>query len=364
MSRLYWHLSSNRWNSAITEYAISTARALQSLGHGGVFFPLEGSPAQARISAILPFHPMPDFSLLRLPLLLDRWRHERPEAIFCYGGSETVLALALKRLTGVKVVRFRGQDIKSFGPINRFRQRCSYAGVDFVLSPSEAIAGELKRVGLTNPIVTVPLGCDHQRYRHVSNVSSNGRARLLLFGRFDPVKGHLQMIKRTAEILRMWGNQPFKPQLHIVGEPANVSTADLVGAATQVGLVIDDDIKITTGRVEDVAALMSGATLGVVPSLGSEIICRVAEEFLLCGTPVAVSSAGSLPEVIFPRAGFCFGTKSEMDTVQSFIDWMRTSLAETEEDKFTRAAIAVQRFSLPAMAAGMQRAIEQYLSRA
>ena len=363
MSRLYWHLSSNRWNSAITEYALSTARALQSLGHAGVFFPLDGSPAHKRIRTLLTFHPMPDFTLMRLPILLARFLRERPEAIFCYGGVETVLALALKRLTGVKVVRFRGQETKGFGSFNQLRQRWSHRGVDFVLSPSDLISGELRRLGLKNPIVTVPLGCDQQRYWHVPKVSRDGRAQLLVFGRFDPVKGHLPMIERTAEILRVWGNQPQKPQLHIVGEPANVSAADLVRAVERVGLVIDDDVRITTGRVEDVAALMSGSTLGVVPSLGSEIICRVAEEFLLCGTPVAVSAAGSLPEVVFPGAGFCFGAKSEIETVQSFIEWIRTSLAESEEDKLARAAAAVQRFSLPAMAAGLQLAIDQYLSR-
>lgn len=363
MSRLYWHLSSNRWNSAITEYAISTARALQSLGHGGVFFPLQGSPAHKRVSTHLTFYPMPDFTLLRLPMLLARFRRERPEAIFCYGGAETVLALALKRLTGVKVVRFRGQETKSFGSFNRLRQRWSHQGIDFILSPSELISGELRRLGLKSPIVTVPLGCDQQRYCHVPKESKDGRPRMLVFGRFDPVKGHLPMIERTAEILRMWGNQPSRPQLHIVGEPANVSAADLVRAVEHVGLVIDDDVRITTERTADVAALMSGAVLGVVPSLGSEIICRVAEEFLLCGTPVAVSAAGSLPEIIFPGAGFCFGAKSEVDTVQAFIEWIRTSLGESEEDKFARAAAAVQRFSLPAMASGLQLAIDQYLLR-
>jgi glycosyltransferase involved in cell wall biosynthesis len=306
---------------------------------------------------------MPDFTLLRLPMLLACFRRERPEAIFCYGGAETVLALALKRLTGVKVVRFRGQETKSFGSFNQLRQRWSHEGVDFVLSPSEFIAGELRQLGITNPIATVPLGCDQQRYCHVPKVSKDDRARMLVFGRFDPVKGHVLMIERTAEILRMWGDQPCRPQLHIVGEPANVSVADLVRAVQRAGLVIDDDVTITTGRVEDVAALMSEAALGVVPSIGSEIICRVAEEFLLCGTPVAVSAAGSLPEVVFPGAGFCFGAKSETDTVQSFIEWIRTSLGESEVDKLARTAAAVQRFSLPAMAAGLQLAIDQYLSR-
>src|SRR5262245_57989111 len=43
-----WHLSSNRWNSAVTEYALSAALALANRGHETLFTPLDGSPAEKR----------------------------------------------------------------------------------------------------------------------------------------------------------------------------------------------------------------------------------------------------------------------------------------------------------------------------
>src|SRR5690606_765274 len=43
-----WHLISNRWNSAITEYALNAARALSLKGADNLFSPLAGSPAEER----------------------------------------------------------------------------------------------------------------------------------------------------------------------------------------------------------------------------------------------------------------------------------------------------------------------------
>jgi glycosyltransferase involved in cell wall biosynthesis len=116
------------------------------------------------------------------------------------------------------------------------------------------------------------------------------------------------------------------------------------------GLQVGSDVVISSIRVKDVAGLLSSTTLGVVPSLGSEIICRVAEEFLLCGTPVAVSAAGSLPEVLFDGAGFCFDGLSQEEIVVTFVEWIRRSLHESVELKLARADQAKALFSLEAMA--------------
>lgn len=43
---------------------------------------------------------------------------------------------------------------------------------------------------------------------------------------------------------------------------------------------------------------MRRAHFGVVPSFDSEVICRVAVEFMQLGTPVLVSDAGALPEIV------------------------------------------------------------------
>ena len=45
VSRIVWHLVSNRWNSAVTEFAISAARALEGLGYQNIISPKNQSPA-------------------------------------------------------------------------------------------------------------------------------------------------------------------------------------------------------------------------------------------------------------------------------------------------------------------------------
>ena len=303
--------------------------------------------------------PLPDFAPHRIGELLSFARQTRPETIFCYGGPETVLALILKHFTGVKVVRFRGQSTKSFSPLSSLRQRWSHKRIDLLLTPSQLVSDEVQRLGITNKTCKVALGCDDQVFHRPLDVrqSNQERPEMLVFGRFDPVKGHSAMIRRMPALLRAWGEQANKPMLHIMGDPANVSVLELEGHVKRAGLKLGHDVRISTGRQENVAALLSRAVLGVVPSLGSEIICRVAEEFLLCGTPVAVSGAGSLPEVLMGPDGFCFADLSEEEISAQIIYWLKQSLIEGEEQKLKRAERAREFYSLAAMAKNLETAL-------
>ena len=58
------------------------------------------------------------------------------------------------------------------------------------------------------------------------------------------------------------------------------------------------DITIITGKVDDITGIMNASDLGVISSLGSEAICRVAMEFMACGVPLISSNAGVLPEML------------------------------------------------------------------
>ena len=49
---------------------------------------------------------------------------------------------------------------------------------------------------------------------------------------------------------------------------------------------------------EDILSLMAFADVGVVSSIASEVICRVAVEFFSVGTPVVALPTGCLPEII------------------------------------------------------------------
>ena len=59
-----------------------------------------------------------------------------------------------------------------------------------------------------------------------------------------------------------------------------------------------EDITIITGKVEDVTSVINAIDLGVISSLGSEAICRVAMEFMACNVPVISSNVGVLLEML------------------------------------------------------------------
>jgi glycosyltransferase involved in cell wall biosynthesis len=354
-----WHLCSNRWNSAVTEYALSAARALALAGHPGVFTPLAASPAEARAREHLETRPVANFGALDLRELTALARELRPDLILTYGGPETFLSKLLRRQTGARVVRFRGQAVGAGGPLGAARSRLQHAHVDLVLTPSESLAKEARRIESVR-VESVPLGLDASSFARSAPAPRSvgaGRPELVVLGRLDPVKGHATLLKIFTGVLKEWPSAWPRPLLHIVGEPANLSAAHITHAAAAAG-VAPEDYRLTTGRVADVAGLLSRATLGVIPSLGSEIICRVAEEFLLCGTPVAVSGVGSLSEVLIDETmGVTWRGLGDVAAAAALTAWLQRSTDEGEASKAARAARARAAFSLEAMGAALLQAL-------
>lgn len=350
-----WHLSSNRWNSAITEYALSCARACELAGARSIFSPLAGSPAEARGKAaglrVVPFGTF-GMSLANLPYR-EQLGVLKPDVIVTYGGNETVLSMVHGH---ARVFRFRGQALDS-GSIAKMKHKLSHMHIAGYLAPSAALTRELKALSPDVPAHHVVLGIADGRFMLPPQPPPRRTPpEIVLLGRFDPVKGHAEAFQLHRMLLDRWREGP-KPVLHIVGEPANLSVAHLEQIAAKERLS-QSDYKITARRVEDVPALLSGAVLGLVSSTGSEIIGRVAEEFLLCGTPVALSGAGSLNELLFDGAGFSYRGLAPDETATRLVPWIERSIAESPAARQARSATAKERYSLPAMARGLKVALQ------
>ena len=119
---------------------------------------------------------------------------------------------------------------------------------------------------------------------------------------------------------------------------------------------------INTGRFPDVAEMMSSVSVGVVASLGSEQICRVAEEFLLCGTAVVVSGAGSLDDVHFENSGFSYGCRTQSETATKLVQLLLDSYQESDQKRVERATLAGTRFSFATMGAALINACQLPIS--
>lgn len=348
-----WHLISNRWNSAITEYALSAARATHLLGANTVFTSLASSPAETRAKKHeLVVSSLPHFSLRHLGEFRRLASQVKPDLVVTYGGPESFLVRFLSEQKP-KLWRFRGHDlVPSHGSrLNLMKTRFSHKVFDRIIVPSQFM--QVNFPISTPPVSVVPLGCDPHRFHRTPQQGKVRNMEMLLLGRLDPVKGHREFFPVVKKIIQLWQNQAADlphPYLHIVGEPANLGVDELARIANNHGLREGVDFVLEGKRLPKVADLMSRAVLGVIPSLGSEVICRVGEEFLLCGTPVAVSGVGSLEEILFSEsAGVSYRGLSLDDSAQLIFNLLRKSFFETEDEKKNRARQALEEFSLQRM---------------
>jgi glycosyltransferase involved in cell wall biosynthesis len=120
------------------------------------------------------------------------------------------------------------------------------------------------------------------------------RFAIAVVGRIAPEKGHESLMLALAELRR----RVPEAALLIVnkGYPSEAPhRARIERLARESGL---ESCIRWLGFRPDVRRIMSWADAGVIPSLASEMNCRVAVEFLSVGTPVVAYPTGALPEVV------------------------------------------------------------------
>ncbi len=117
--------------------------------------------------------------------------------------------------------------------------------------------------------------------------------RVGIVGRLDKVKGHRILFQALGYIKDKLNNF----ELTVVGHEAGITWEELKQCAGKFG--ISDRVKYIGYIKEDkVPVFMKSCKLGIVPSLGSEAVSRVALEWMASGRPVLASAVGCLPEII------------------------------------------------------------------
>lgn len=341
-----WHLISNRWNSAITEYALSSARALEKRGFKSIFTAIQNSPADRRAKGIgLETLPVLNFAFGELSHLKELSRNIGSDHVLLYGGPETFLS---KFLGNRKYIRFFGQDLNANLLRAPFLFSLSYSHVCKFITPNEIIASQIKQLGSSKLTRRILLGLE------ASSVLRNSleRVQLIVLGRLDPVKGHETILRIFSKMLKAWPYTHSKPVLHIIGEDANLSAKQFSGRVEELNL--SSDVLITNERVPDIHSVLKDACMGIIPSLGSEHICRVAEEFLLVGTPILVSGAGATEEVLFPGAGESYRGHSEELAAQQLLQCVLKARIESNSERESRASKARVLFSLETMGKNLE----------
>ncbi|TCK02850.1 glycosyltransferase family 4 protein [Phorcysia thermohydrogeniphila] len=286
-----------RWNSALTDLGVKIASVLEGKVACAV---LKGFPAEKRCKelGIPTFYiedPRKKFPLspfLSLKKVIETFR---PQVVLTIRGDEMLFSALLKKRFSFRLYRLHGEAKgirESF--LNKFLHERYVDGV--ILSSRKA----LNSVVVNLPKLFVPGAVDVEKFRF----SEEGRKRVrkelkvgneLLFGvvgRLDPVKGH-EVFLRALSLLKKRG---LKFKAVIVGEEKNVKLSELLELCRTLSL--SSDVTFIPERRKDIVDIMSAIDVGVVPSLGSEMIARVPLEFMACRRPVVVSDVGVLPEIV------------------------------------------------------------------
>ena len=345
-----WYLNSNRWNSAITEYALSFSRSVQGSVGAQLLSGLENRPYLQRAAQDgFETTAHKGFGFLQWPELDKVGRDFNPTHLVCFGGPEhSFVRAGFASRNTVQSIRFRGQPPRRQGFFSQLGARLlSHRTQQWVVPGSSLLPSKTDgNVGWH----CIPIGLDADRYCFQSQSWENRQyTDLLIFGRLDPVKGHREFLSVFFEVWKNHKNRSLPIRLRIVGQEANIGVDEIMDLASKLGIP-KLQILVENQRVDNPANLISAATLGVVCSLGSEWICRVAEEFLLCGTPVLVSGVGSLKDVLLDDS---FGAhyqgkdlKQKEELTSALLDRYAD---ESSEQRKARSILARQHFSFPAM---------------
>ena len=143
-----------------------------------------------------------------------------------------------------------------------------------------------------------------------------------VIARLSPEKGHRFLLEAFAKI-----HSDFpRAKLIITGPDAREQTSDDLAEFSKT-LGIADKV-IFTGNVDDVRDVMAELTIGVIPSLCSEAICRVALEYMTWGIPIVATDVNILPEVV--RDGIN-GWTVPVENVEAMANALRNAIENSTE---------------------------------
>ena len=301
-----------RWFNATAWYGLFLSSLLREAGHDVRVLCPAGTEAYAK-ACEMGFSPLGPNLNSANPFTLgaaygrmrDLVREFRPHIVNCHRGESFLLWGMLKRSGGFRLVRTRGDQRPPKGNCVNVLLHAKVA--DAVIATSSGIAQNLRDI-LRVPadrVHAIRGGVDTRRFFPDPRKRAETRAQwgigpetraIGLVGRFDAVKGQKELIAAYARLRRSMGGKTPDSRLVLAGFSTSTTDAeDIRRRAEEAGVA---DSVIFPGRCNDVRGLMNALDLGVVASLGSETIARVALEIMACGIPLIGTRVGVMPDLL------------------------------------------------------------------
>jgi glycosyltransferase involved in cell wall biosynthesis len=298
-----------RWYNACAHYAICLSGALQKRGHRVIVAGDPGSPPLIKASRMgLEVYPdlflsytSPWMIIYNIKRMVDLVRQEGIELVNPHRGEAHLVAALAKGFYRREVPLVRSRGAAWLPKNNVFSRYLNDRFTDKIITSSGFLKrGYLEKRHLPKEkVVNIPLGIDHDffspradtdRWREKLGIKDRDLV-VGILGRLSPVKGHQYFIKSAEHVLEKVPQTVFI----ICGEDAQLTARELKEQVKQMNM--RERFRFL-GRIKDVREMISLFDVGVISSVGSETICRVALEYMSMGKPVVGTRINAIPEVV------------------------------------------------------------------
>jgi len=298
-----------RWYNACAYYAVSLSYALHKRGHKVIVAGDPHSPPilKAKELGLLVYEDLylsyiiPWRIIYNVKRMVDLVEAERIDIINAHRGEGHLIAALSKRFfkRQVPIVRTRG-DVRP-PRLNLFNHYLNDKLTDKIITTCQVLKESYINVlkMSQDKVINIPVGIDHEIFspKESNRISEDrlnipeGNLVVGILGRLSPVKGHRYFVQAAEYVLKQIPHTIFI----ICGHDAQISVEDLKDMVEKMGM--KDNFRFV-GKVENPREIISLFDVGVVSSVGSETICRVALEYMSMGKPVVGTKVNAIPEVV------------------------------------------------------------------
>ena len=336
--------SNVRWWNAEAAYAATLARELLNAGHKVWVLTLPNSLNETKlrnwnlpIITDIPLSSSNPWQLWRAYRRLQSLIEEQQIQIVNAHRSEgfPLLVLLRQRLKSFALIRTRGTT----RPLRDhwLNRKLHEDWIESVIVPAQVIASQLRQVlNLPSERLQViyypvnPSSIDSQgeseaqqsRLECLDRLGIPRHCRVIgIVGRIRPVKGQRILLKSFATLRKRFPDIV----LLMLYRDTNETEAEWQGLLQD---LVESNLQQSVylyGYREDVLEIMRHTDIGVVSSVDSEVICRVAVEFFSVGTPVVAFPTGALPEIIQDGVTGRIAKDKSAAALAEILEWMLES---------------------------------------